>query len=195
MGSTHSVDRIRAAIDEILATVGADGLTFRSVASQSGLSVGSVAYYFESRNALLQFALEPHHRQVASSMGPTGNIEQPMAIQLGRALTEFAFVNRDEVRTQLLCFVEAWDITTLPHLRAGLDAAARIEGGSEHDASDRKCEALLLALGLQHIAAMQPDQLADVLGLEDDRAAAARVVAAVVRIARQLLADTPLAAA
>lgn len=162
MPTLHSIDRIRAAIHQLLTTEGADSLSFRSVAKRAGLSIGTVGYYFTNRASLLKFALEPHDKRVTrvvDSLRPAGGVLESAA-----ALTRLAFAHRGEVRMQMLCFVQGWRVSHINYLDAALGAASGVPMVA--DETERRAAALVLGLGVQHLAAMCPDALAQLLDVD-----------------------------
>jgi len=57
----ETIESVVAATRKVIEDHGADGVSFRRVAKQAELSLGTVTYYFPSREALLESALDGHH--------------------------------------------------------------------------------------------------------------------------------------
>jgi AcrR family transcriptional regulator len=89
--------RKRAILDATLVLVaakGTDAVRLRDVARAAGVSVGSLQYYFESRDQLIQEAFDQHARQVIDVVRQA---DDPLAAPWDRlvALLEAAVMRRD----------------------------------------------------------------------------------------------------
>ena len=89
--------RKRAILDAALVLVaakGADAVRLRDVAREAGVSVGSLQYYFESRDQLIQEAFDQHARHVIEVVRLA---DDPLAAPWDRltALLEAAVLRRD----------------------------------------------------------------------------------------------------
>ena len=62
--SADTLERILSAALALLDDGGPDALSFRKLATATGLSVGSIRYYFDSRDALLEYCLDDYHERL-----------------------------------------------------------------------------------------------------------------------------------
>jgi len=80
---------------ELLAESGVHQLGYRSIAREVGLSPGTVAYYFSSRDELLEAVLERHHERFATLAEPLLRMPPELVHEsLGglRGLVRLAFI-------------------------------------------------------------------------------------------------------
>jgi AcrR family transcriptional regulator len=137
--------RKRAILDAALALVaakGADAVRLRDVAREAGVSVGSLQYYFESRDQLIQEAFDQHARHVIDAMRLADDPATAPWDRL-RALLEAAVLRRDlrqsaalwmeftsaslhdeELRALLKGTYEAWRCLLAEIIDRGIEAGA-----------------------------------------------------------------------
>jgi DNA-binding transcriptional regulator YbjK len=84
-------ERLATATLEVLATLGARGLTHRAVDTRAGLPPGSVNYYFKTRDQLLELALTELFRHDGLAVGTEGvrriTDRDTLAVALAHAVT------------------------------------------------------------------------------------------------------------
>ena len=88
--STHTRQLLLDTAMGLFATKGFAGTTMRSIASESGLSLGNAYYYFESKDAiaheLFRQLLEKHRSATWPLLVPGNNLETNLRIALDNAL-------------------------------------------------------------------------------------------------------------
>ena len=96
--------RKRAILDATLGLVaarGADAVRLRDVARASGVSVGSLQYYFDSRDQLIREAFDQHAREVVDMVTLAGDVSAPSRARL-YAVLEAATLRPDLRRSSAL---------------------------------------------------------------------------------------------
>jgi AcrR family transcriptional regulator len=89
--------RKRAILDATLRLVAAQGtgaVRLRDVARESGVSVGSLQYYFDSRDQLIREAFEQHARDVVALVTLAGDVSAAPGARLA-AVIDAAMLRRD----------------------------------------------------------------------------------------------------
>jgi AcrR family transcriptional regulator len=135
--------RKRAILDATLGLVaarGADAVRLRDVARASGVSVGSLQYYFDSRDQLIREAFDQHAREVVDLVKLAGDVSAAPGDRLAAVLEasimrrdlrrsaalwmEFvaAGLHDDQLRTLLAGTYEAWRDLLAEVVRAGTRA-------------------------------------------------------------------------
>ncbi|MFL4474262.1 TetR/AcrR family transcriptional regulator [Paeniglutamicibacter sp. MACA_103] len=88
--STHTRQLLLDTAMGLFATKGFTGTTMRSIATESGLSLGNAYYYFESKDAivheLFRDLLEKHRSATWPLLVPGNNLEMNLRISLDKAL-------------------------------------------------------------------------------------------------------------
>lgn len=69
--SAETYERILASAKSILSTHGPELFSLRSVARTAGVSLGTLNYYFENRNGLLEACLDEDYRELEDSVQET----------------------------------------------------------------------------------------------------------------------------
>jgi AcrR family transcriptional regulator len=154
----------------LVATQGADAVRLRDVALRAGVSVGSLQYYFDSRDQLIREAFDQHAREVVDSIAladdPTAEPWARLAAVLGAAVLKPDFCERcalwiefaaaalhdDQLRTLMDSAYEAWRGLLANIVQEG------IEDGAFHPSlPPRSVVTCLLALidGLELAVAIQ----------------------------------------
>ncbi len=195
MDERHVVDRILEAARAILERGDLSQLTFRAVAREAEISVGTLAYYFVSRAELLEALLDPHHDAFAKRAAPVLGLEQgEIGVHLDevRALVRFAFENQANVRLRLATWMQSWG---LPPDRADASSALLAKATEKLQSSRWSREERLVALqllvyGTQHFAALAPDELARVTTLTSEEDARALVEATIERIVVRVFSNS-----
>jgi AcrR family transcriptional regulator len=89
--------RKRAILDatlRLVAAQGADAVRLRDVARESGVSVGSLQYYFDSRDQLIREAFDQHAREVVALVTLAGDVSATPRARL-HAVLEAATLRPD----------------------------------------------------------------------------------------------------
>ena len=134
--------RKRAILDatlDLVAAQGADAVRLRDVARASGVSVGSLQYYFDSRDQLIREAFDQHAREVVDMVTLAGDVSAPPRARLYAVLEaatlrpdlrrsaalwmEFitAGLHDDQLRALLEGAYEAWRDLLAEVVRAGTE--------------------------------------------------------------------------
>lgn len=186
--SAHSVDRIVSALRALLGRMGVGDLSYRSVAKEAGLSTGTVAYYFESRAALLEAALDRHHDRVANIVRPLLLGEGRNAGEHARALTHYAFANQADIRLRLAAWTESWSLPRgrLTIVAALLSRVAAIPWSTGWTERDKRILVQGVVYAVQHFAALSDTELSRMVGEDDPALARAAVVEAIGRLTERL---------
>ena len=79
---------------DLVAAKGADAVRLRDVARESGVSVGSLQYYFDSRNELVREAFDQHARTVVDLVKLAGDVSATPRARL-YAVLEASMLRRD----------------------------------------------------------------------------------------------------
>jgi AcrR family transcriptional regulator len=107
---THA--RIMQAAHALLEESGPDAVSLRGVARRAKMSVGSVSYYFASRDELVETCLDEHYGRLSAIATrhldelATGKPIEAVMRDAARELYFFAFEERALVRLQLASHVE-----------------------------------------------------------------------------------------
>jgi AcrR family transcriptional regulator len=107
---THA--RILRAARELLDERGPDALSLRGVARRAKMSVGTVSYYFASRDELVETCLDEHYRRLTEIANrnldelSAGKRLEDAIRDAARELYFFAFEERALIRLQLISHAE-----------------------------------------------------------------------------------------
>jgi AcrR family transcriptional regulator len=180
----HIIDRILEAARTILQRDGVSQLTFRAVAREAGISVGTLAYYFESRAKLLETLLDAHHDEfgkMAQSVLELKKDEIEENLETIRALVRYAFDRQADNRLRIATWMVEWKI---PPDRADSSSALlhRATSGLDTDRwspVERLVVMQMLVYGTQIFAALAPEELCRVTTV-DSPAEARQVVEATI---------------
>lgn len=180
----HSIDRIIDAVRDLVVNGGISKISYRSVARAAGLSLGTVTYYFRSRNELMEAVLERHHRLAVQIARPiASNLHAVPTRALAavlRRLVRHSLDNRSEVRLRISSWAQHW---SLPRVRREelddlLSRATSREWAYPGDAVERRIIIQAVNYGVQHLTAMTDEDLMNITGVDD------------VETARRQLSDT-----
>lgn len=177
----HAVDRIDAALSSLVSRAGVTGVSFRSVAKESGMSLSTVAYYFPSRTALLEHALQSHFRRaVGVARRPYEGLRE-----MARALARFGMANRAGTRLTILSWVDRWRHSDVrkAHAEALLRAMVAPDWDERWTERDRLVVAQLLTFAVRDAAALADEDLLTLTGDATRERASERIVDVVGRMA------------
>ena len=192
--SPHAIDRILDAVRSLRTGVGDGSLSYRTIARRAGLSSGTVSYYFTSRAALLEAALDRHHARVAEMLLLFLDQVTPSAGTMARQLAKYSFSNQSDIRLRLAAWVESWSLPT--ERRANVDHWLRRIAERfplEHwTSAEQRVIVQGLSWATQRFAALSDDELCMYVGVED-RDEAERIVIETMGKIAQAIADGRLA--
>jgi AcrR family transcriptional regulator len=187
MSEQHVIDRILDAARTILQRDGVTQLTFRAVAREAGISVGTLAYYFESRARLLETVLDVYHDDFAAMAQSVLDLEKDEIeenLEAIRALVRYAFDHQADARLRLATWMTEWKV---PSDRADASSALlhRATGqlGSDRwSPAERLVVMQMLVYGTQNFAAIAPEELCRVTTIESPTEARQLVEATIGRM-------------
>ncbi|MBO6933521.1 MAG: TetR/AcrR family transcriptional regulator [Deltaproteobacteria bacterium] len=195
----HPVDRILDAVRSMRAGAGDANLSYRTIAKRAGLSSGTVSYYFSSKAALLEAALDRFHVGIAEILRPWLRVRGPNPGHMSRRMMRHLFRNEDDVRLRLAAWVESWG---LPEERlAETDRFLTLISASPWMGRWSKTEKRVIIQGLvwaaQRYAALSEHERAVVVGIDDPDEAREVVIETMGKLAEALAANeiTPAAVA
>ena len=88
----------------LVADQGAPAVRLRDVARAAGVSVGSLQYYFDSRDQLIREAFDQHARDVVDLVGRAGDVSAPAPARLAAVIE--AAVLRPDLRQSAALWME-----------------------------------------------------------------------------------------
>jgi len=188
--SAHSIDRILEAVRSVATQVGVERLSFRRIAQEAGMSPGTLTYYFDSKDSLLEAALDPYHRRVGRMLR---RIQDPSARPewnaVGMALVRHAFANRIDIRLQLGTWAHRWSRPRSRRLLVAktLAYAARRPWPNQWNESDRRIVIQLVAFAVQHFAALADEDLNAITDTSDADEARERIMHVIDRVMAMLV--------
>ncbi|MEM9187551.1 MAG: helix-turn-helix domain-containing protein [Myxococcota bacterium] len=168
---THPTDKILTAIRTIVTESGPDAVTYRAIAQLTGLSVGTVGYYFGSRGDLLEAALEPHHSRVADIVSPllgTADFTAERAARVVEDLTRYAFDHRPDIRLRMVAWIIDWQLppSRMHLVTTLLRRAVRLRWNASWTETERRVIVQAVVYAAQRFAAMRDDELVALLDAE-----------------------------
>tara|TARA_B100001750_G_scaffold237761_1_gene243366 strand:+ start:3926 stop:4534 length:609 start_codon:yes stop_codon:yes gene_type:complete len=186
----HAIDRILDAVRSLRAG-GDSALSYRTIARKAGLSSGTVSYYFASRAALLEAALDRHHARVAELLSPFLDKAGLGPGPLARRLTKYAFANQGDIRLRLSAWVESWSLPATR--RANVDQVLRRIGErfplDRWTKEEQRVIVQSLGWGAQRFAALTDEELCIYVGVDDPAEAQRIVVETMGKLAEALAED------
>tara|TARA_B100001750_G_scaffold213399_1_gene195853 strand:+ start:823 stop:1431 length:609 start_codon:yes stop_codon:yes gene_type:complete len=181
----HPIDRIL----EVVTGHEGGGLSVRAIARKAGLSPGTVTYYFASRSALMDAALERYHSVISDLVeGWMRKKGKARAGVLVEQLVGHLFHSRSDVRRRIGTWVESWSLPQrrqrqMEHL---LDITTREPWGAGWSEQDRRVIVQCLTWGAQHFAALEDEDLVALVRASGRVEAQAAVSDALARLADAL---------
>ncbi len=191
----HAVDRILDAVRTLLDESGIHSLTYREVAKTAGMSAGTVAYYFSSRGALREAALERHHDRVQEILQPLLDAKRTPVVEDGpsvvKMMVHYAFQNRSEIRLRLATWAAAWMLPAARREQVDglLSRIAGIEWSADWSVEERRIVTRCMVFGAQHLAALNDEDLFRLVGTDDRTVAVTRVADALSRAVAVLVTE------
>lgn len=188
----HSIDRILDAVRSVAEQLGVEKLSFRRIAKEASMSPGTLTYYFDSKDSLLEALLDGHHQHVSRVLQLIGSGASDWRNEVV-GLVRYAFANRIDVRLRLATWVHRW---SLPRTRRILVArtvkrAASRSWANEWSERERRVVIFLLVFAVQHFAALSDEELTALVG-EPDADAAKEQVTLVVDQVITMLTQSPV---
>lgn len=195
----HPVDRILDAVRSMSAGIGDRNLSYRTIAKHAGLSSGTVSYYFSSKAALLEAALDRYHDGLTQILRPWLRRRAPDPGGMARRLARYAFDNDSDVRLRLAAWVESWGLPEdrLVELDRWLTLVSAAPWMSHWSPTEKRVIIQSLVWATQRFAALSERERAVVIGIEDPAEAEAFVIETLGKLADALAANeiTPAAVA
>ncbi len=187
----HPVDRILEAVRSMRAGSGDANLSYRTIAKRAGLSSGTVSYYFTSKAALLEAALDPYHGGLAELLRPWLRRGAPNPGSMSRRLVRYLFRNGDDVRLRLAAWVESWG---LPEDRlADVDRWLTLVGDApwmaQWSRNEKRVVIQSLVWAAQRFAALSEHERSVIVGVDDPAEAEAIVTETLAKLADALASD------
>lgn len=170
--SSHVVERILGAARQLLESGDPSAITFRSVARLAECSPGTVVYYFETREQLMEATLDPHHDLVGEVLDQghtTAEHSGTSAEQTTDSLVTYALESRELMRLQLVAWCARWSLPEhrLQALRGRLDRVEGLPWKPDWTPPQRRVLIQLSSYGVQRFACMADEELLAVTGLDD----------------------------
>lgn len=156
------------------------------------MSPGTLTYYFESKDTLLEAALDRYHRRVGRVVRLIGDASAHADMRaVATDLVRYAFANRTDIRLQVSTWVHRWSLprARLMLVTKTLERAANRPWPSEWSERERRVVIQLCAFGVQHFAALSDDDLTALVGEPDAATAREQVTAVVGRVIEMLTED------
>lgn len=190
----HNIDRILEAARALLVERGVRSISYRAVAQRLSMSPGTVAYYFSSRQQLLEAVLDRHHDRFAALTEPVlsmGPVELHAAVQKVRVLVRFAFASRADIRLRLAAWIERWALSDRRRtvMDQMLHASAAAYGASTWSEWERRIAMQALVFSTQIFAASSAEDLRAITGAATEDEARELVVETISRMSERLFGE------
>lgn len=203
--ATEMVERIVAAARDVVRQEGAAALTIRRVARATGQSVGTVGYYFASKQALIDACLDPQNELVFAQigvlrqrLGAEGADVPLLFAQAVRLMFSIHRSMRETLRLRMLTLLqqrELPDRTRSTFMHSALDQlGVALSEALEVDIVTARLYVQSVSTLVMRYALFLPDDLAAVVGEQSADAAAVRTEEHIVWVARTLAANLRVAA-
>ncbi len=166
----HPTDRILAAMRTLLNDEGPKAITFRRVSETSGLSVGTVAYYFGSRDGLFEAALDSWHDVVSgyvrAMVTPDAAKAKAAAANAVDALVRRALNSRPTIRLRTMAWMLNWRLPTerRREVSHNLNSISALPWATHWPVADRRVLSLAMTFAVQRFACLDDDELLDFTG-------------------------------
>lgn len=186
------MDAIVAASRTILQQEGASGLSFRKVSKRAGVSVGTIAYYFPDRAALVEACLDAHHDWVADELARLVGLRSAGASleEVVKEAVQSAFramvSDQETLRLRRIRALEEGELDQRRRshsLRPALDAVAALwtAQGASADEARLCCQSMIFLV--TRYALLSDDELLELTGAEEMAGARKRAEAHLVATA------------
>lgn len=174
--SAETMESIVRASRAILRAEGASGLSFRRVSKEAGVSVGTIAYYFPDRSALVEACLDAHHEWIAEelerlvAMHTEGAPLAEVAAEAVRSAYRAMVADRETLRLRRIRALEEGELDAqrrVHSLGPALDAAASLwvaQGASAVDAR-LTCQSMIFLV--TRYALLSDDEVCELTGEGD----------------------------
>ncbi|MCB9587657.1 MAG: TetR/AcrR family transcriptional regulator [Polyangiaceae bacterium] len=195
--SAATFDRIvRAALEVLEETVPRSSMSMRQVAERAGVSVGTLNYYFETKERLLEACLDGYYQDLATTaqrlLSGLANGPVPAGEPAIRSAVAdmYRFITRHRALIELRLVTNAMRGELAPerqHEFMGTviqQAADVLSPHVEIDRDELRLTIQLLATSIIRMALLSPSERAALTGRDDDSAIAEFVERAAVRLVR-----------
>lgn len=195
---------IVSASHAILAVDGASALSFRRVSKEAGVSVGTIAYYFPDRAALVEACLDAHHAWIAVevqrllTMHDEGTPLEAVAAEAVRTAYRAMVADRETLRLRRIRALEAGELAEprrVHSLGPALDAVTALWVGRGASAVDARLTCQSMIFLVTRFALLSEDEVCELTG-HDDLSAARQAVEAhlLASVSEQVARLTPVKA-
>ncbi|MCA9633397.1 MAG: TetR/AcrR family transcriptional regulator [Myxococcales bacterium] len=195
--SAATFDRIvRAALAELTETVPRNAISMRKVGERAGVSLGTLQYYFESKDRLLEACLDGYYRDLAQeaqrllSALASGPVPAGEAAIRGAVASMYHFIVRQRALIELRLITTSMRGELAPerqHEFMGTvirDAAELLDPHVEIDRDELRLTIQFVSASLIRLALLSPSERIALTGSDDEAAVAAFVERAVCRLVR-----------
>ena len=186
----HPIDRILDAVRSLRAETGDANLSYRTIAKRARLSSGTVSYYFGSKAALMEAALERFHDGIAELLQPWLHVGAPNPGRMARRMMRHLFHNEADVRLRLAAWVKAWSLPDerLADVDRFLTLLSSAPWMSRWSSTEKRVIIQGLVWAAQRYAALSEHERNVVVGIDDSEEARAVVIETFGKLAEALAA-------
>lgn len=195
--SAATFDRIvRAAVEVLEETVPRNAISMRQVGERAGVSVGTLHYYFESKERLLEACLDGYYQDLAATAQrllsglANGPVPAGEAAIRGAIASMYGFITQHRALIELRLVTNAMRGELAPerqHEFMGTviqEAANVLTPHVEIDREELRLTVQLLATSIIRMALLSPGERKALTGSDDDRSIAEFVERAACRLVR-----------
>jgi AcrR family transcriptional regulator len=184
--SAVTYNQIVDAAQRVLCTDGPAKLSFRRVATEAEVAIGTVTYYFDDRAGLVEACMDGYYEELERLTKPLAaefaQASEParVIVRAAEQLTRFAFDHRGAVRLRLLSNAELGEVAprrrthfAAPILSVVIATASQMLG---MDPDDARLTTYSINYAVMRYAAMSDAELCETTAAADTEAARELVV-------------------